>query len=481
MDHPVPVTGLSPAAVKFADPGAPPAVKMMAASGLAPLGPTDLLKVLYALAYDVDAAVSGKARETAAKLPDNICQSIEQIEDAAVIDGLSRLFLKREAAIGRALLNKKTADETVVFLASRVESERVLEIVFANEVRLLRCPQIIEALYLNPAARMSSVDRAVELAVRNGIELKGIPTFAEIKAAVLGEAEKKAAAFTAPPKGAAPAPVEEDLEFMSEGGGAEAGPAQGGKLDDFLSAVERGEKVSAEFFGGDRQEDDLEFMSEGEEADAGSFDGAKLDDFLGALERGEKVSATFFRGAPAEDDLEFLSVLTDETSRSLDGAKLDEILDAIESEKGTVEQHDEEAQKAKTIESSLARLSVSQKIRVATLGNANQRAVLVRDANKLVVLAVLKSPGVGDAEIIRFSQARSLPDEAVRLICSTREWTKSYQVKLNLVNNPKTPIQDALRFMTHLRPNDLRLIENSRDVSRAIVTSAKQLRSKRGG
>jgi len=125
-------------------------------------------------------------------------------------------------------------------------------------------------------------------------------------------------------------------------------------------------------------------------------------------------------------------------------------------------------------------MTVSQKIRVATLGNANQRAVLVRDANKLVVMAVLKSPGLGDSEVIRYSQARSLPEEAIRHIAQKREWTKLYQVKLNLVNNPRTPLQDALRFLTHLRPNDVRLLENSREVPRAICNAARQLRSKRG-
>lgn len=501
MDHPVPVSNPTPAAAKFLDPGAPPSVKMMAASGLAPLGPDDLLKVLYALAYDADPGVSAKARDTVAKLPDAICQRIEQIEDAPVIDGLSRLLLKREASIARILLNRSTADETVVFLASRIDSERILEIVFANEVRLLRCPQIIESLYLNPAARMSSVDRAVELAVRNGIELEGIPTFAEIKAAVLGETEKRAAAAKAKASPAAPAvapsaagaPVraprkapaapaddEGDLEFLSEGEGPAPAKVDGAKLDDLLGAMERGEKVTEEFFAAQPAEDDLEFLEEAGEEDAGAFDGARLDDFLSALERGEKVSAEFFRSAPAEGDLEFLSALGDEAARSLDGDRLDEILEAIERDKVSGDAQTEDQKAAKKLEQSLARLSVSQKIRVATLGNANQRAVLVRDANKLVVMAVLKSPGVGDAEVIRFSQARSLPDEAIRLITQTRDWTKLYQVKLNLVNNPKTPMQEALKFMTHLRPNDLRMIENSRDISRNIVNAARQLRQKRG-
>jgi hypothetical protein len=384
MEHPQPLTNLAPAAAKIADPAAPPQLKMMAASGLAPLGPADLLKVLYLFAYDPEPALSGKARETIERLPDNVCQAVEQLTEPAVIDGLAPLLIKRGPAVERILLNRATADETVAWMAGRVRSENVLEIIFANEERLLRCPQIIEALYLNVSARMSSVDRAVELAVRHGIELTGIPTFSEIKAAVLGTAAQK------------PLPVERKAD------------------------------------------------------------------------------------APADADLEFLSMLGDDLSHSLDEAKVDDILGAIERGELASSEHTEEHKHVAKMESSLSGLTISQKIRMATLGNANQRAILVRDANKLVVMAVLKSPGVGDSEVMRFSKARSLPEEAIRLISHTKEWTKLYQVKLNLVNNPRTPLQDALKFLTHLRPNDVRLLENSRDVPRAICNAARQLRSKRG-
>jgi hypothetical protein len=386
MDHPVPLSNLSPQAAKVVDPAAPAQLKMMAASGVAPFAPADLVKVLYALSYDRDATLSSRARDTLGKLPDNVVVStLDLALEAGVIDGLAHFLVKRDKAVERILLNRGTADETVAWLTGQIKSERMLEIVVANEERLLRCPQIIEALYLNAAARMSSVDRAIELAVRNGLTLDGIPTFAEIKAAVLGATAVK----------------EAQLEPL--------------------------------------RDDDQ----------------------------------------PVDEDLEFLSVLGDEVAQTLDGAKVDDILTAIErgelpSAAGVEEQH------VTKMEATLSGLSISQKIRIATLGNSNQRAVLVRDSNKLVVMAVLKSPGMGDSEIIRFSKARSLPEEAVRYIAHKRDWTKLYQVKLNLVNNPRTPMQDALQFLNHLRPHDVRMLESSRDVPRAIVTAAKQLRTKRG-
>ena len=68
----------------------------------------------------------------------------------------------------------------------------------ANEQRLLRHPAIIEALYLNKHVRMSTVDRAVELAARNGLDLKNIAIFSEIKAAIEGELIPEASEEPAP-------------------------------------------------------------------------------------------------------------------------------------------------------------------------------------------------------------------------------------------------------------------------------------------
>ncbi len=54
MEHPMPVEQLSAPVEKICGPSAPPQLKAMAASGLAPLGPKDLLTVLYFFAYDED-------------------------------------------------------------------------------------------------------------------------------------------------------------------------------------------------------------------------------------------------------------------------------------------------------------------------------------------------------------------------------------------------------------------------------------------
>jgi hypothetical protein len=52
-------------------------------------------------------------------------------------------------------------------------------------VRLLRCPALVETLYENKHARMSSVSRALELCIRNHVRLENVPGFDELAAALL--------------------------------------------------------------------------------------------------------------------------------------------------------------------------------------------------------------------------------------------------------------------------------------------------------
>jgi hypothetical protein len=362
---------LSPQVRKICAPDAPPQLKGMAAAGLAPLPPGDLVSALAILAQDQAPLLADKARGTLAGMPEAVLLgAIDQQLPAAVLGLLAGLLSGRDAALEKLILAPGLPDEAAVGLARDLRSERLLEVIAANEQRMLRCPRIIEALYFNKAARMSTVDRAVELAVRNGIELEGIPAFAEVKAALTGRRIDAAAE---------PAPT--DTLFT-------------GLLD--------GEELDAELV------DEVLETADGTRTERGGQE--------------EKISAT----------------LTD-----------------------------------------ISKLSVSHKVRLAMLGNATQRAVLVRDSNKMVIMAVLKAPSLGDNEVMRFTKARSLPEEAVRYICSRREWTKHYQVKVNLAMNPRTPLPEALKFLNHLRPNDLRTVERSRDVPQSIARAARNLREKR--
>ena len=125
------------------------------------------------------------------------------------------------------------------------------------------------------------------------------------------------------------------------------------------------------------------------------------------------------------------------------------------------------------------KLSVAEKIRLATLGNQFHRSILMRDANKIVAMAAIKGPGVSEMEIVRFSKNPQAPEEVLRYISHNREWVKLYQVKVNLTTNPKTPLALALKLLPHLRPKDLKFLSRSKNVAAALRTAAKARAAKK--
>lgn len=126
------------------------------------------------------------------------------------------------------------------------------------------------------------------------------------------------------------------------------------------------------------------------------------------------------------------------------------------------------------------RMSVMQKIKLARLGGKEARALLIKDRNRIVSSSVLGSPKLTETEVITFAQSRAIGDELLRIIAGNREWTKSYQIKLALSSNPKTPPPQAIKFLNYLQDKDLRMLMKSKDVSSNISTHARRILNKKG-
>ena len=132
------------------------------------------------------------------------------------------------------------------------------------------------------------------------------------------------------------------------------------------------------------------------------------------------------------------------------------------------------ADTTKSLFQSIQSMSVSEKLDLARKANKEARSILMRDSNKLVQLAVISSPKVTDGEVLLIASNRKINDEVLRHIANNREWMKNYQIKLALVNNPKTPLPIALREVSYLKQRDLVLIAKSRAISRPIANVAQQ-------
>jgi hypothetical protein len=132
-----------------------------------------------------------------------------------------------------------------------------------------------------------------------------------------------------------------------------------------------------------------------------------------------------------------------------------------------------------TLQARLAAMTITQRIRRAMLGTATERLLLVRDSNRLVASAAIKSPSIQENEVVRISASRSVSEDVLRTIAMDREWTRSYQIKLNLVQNPRTPFAFVAKLIPHLRESELKTLAKSKNVGGAVVSAAKQQLSRR--
>ena len=137
------------------------------------------------------------------------------------------------------------------------------------------------------------------------------------------------------------------------------------------------------------------------------------------------------------------------------------------------EEERNEAERISTVQR-LYRLTTAEKVLTALKGSREERAVLVRDPNRLVASAVLGSPRLTDAEIESFAGMKNVSDEVLRQIGNNREWTKRYGVLSSLVKNPRTPLAITLSMVSRLNPRDIKSLSSDRNVSEVLRRQAQK-------
>jgi hypothetical protein len=122
----------------------------------------------------------------------------------------------------------------------------------------------------------------------------------------------------------------------------------------------------------------------------------------------------------------------------------------------------------------LYRLNTADKVVTALKGNREERAVLIRDPNRIVATAVLGSPRVTESEIESFASMKNVSDEILRQIGAHKEWTRHYGVVASLVRNPRTPLAISLGMVSRLNPKDIKSLAVDRNVPEAIRKQAQR-------
>lgn len=353
---PITADFLPPQMRKHVDPAAPVPLRMMAAKGLVPLSPADLVGALFMLTFDADAGLRETAAKTAAGLPDRILSTALREESIAppVLAWSVRLFGGNDAYAEMLLLNASTPDEAVAGLAGSC-SVKLAELIGENQLRLLRHPDIVRQLVQNPNASGALVDRVCDFSVRSGLILEDVPQMHEARVRIFG-----------PEIAAQP---------------IDPGPTADEVMRDF--------GVSAEV---------AEAMEE-----------------TGRLNLTQRI----------------------------------------------------------------LKMSIAEKIKLATLGNKEARGMLLRDSNKLVAVAAIRSPRLTDAEVMAQANSRNAHEDVLRVVYTNKEWTKDYQVKLALVKNPKVPVAITMKFLTTLRESDVKDLAKNKNVSSGVQTLARRMMEKK--
>ncbi len=120
-------------------------------------------------------------------------------------------------------------------------------------------------------------------------------------------------------------------------------------------------------------------------------------------------------------------------------------------------------------------MGIGEKIKMALSGDKEWRSILVKDANKLVSGSVIKNPRITEAEILTLVKSGIQNDEIMRLICANKEWIKSYKIRKALIENNRTLVQNATRYLGTMSEKDLAYFAKSKNIASVISTLAKRM------
>ncbi|MDP8222300.1 MAG: hypothetical protein P9L99_02990 [Candidatus Lernaella stagnicola] len=138
----------------------------------------------------------------------------------------------------------------------------------------------------------------------------------------------------------------------------------------------------------------------------------------------------------------------------------------------TPENAEKQQKKTKSIMSRLAKLNMVDKLLLAMKGNREARRILLRNPNKIIQEAVLQNPRITIREVLAAVKEKTTPQNVVERICNNREWTRYYEVQLQLCCHPKTPMRFVFRALQRLNPRDVERLAFNRGVPGATRAQA---------
>jgi regulator of extracellular matrix RemA (YlzA/DUF370 family) len=158
------ITSSNPVVQAIISGSAPQPARLAAARGMLPLQQSDLLEVLVALTTSDDAQIASAASETLkAETPEDLLIAATAPYTAPnVLAYLATQGDGKQEIHEATILNTHTPDQALAKLAATTRHSALLELITINQQRLVRCPEIIDAILQNPACSGEAQRRARE-------------------------------------------------------------------------------------------------------------------------------------------------------------------------------------------------------------------------------------------------------------------------------------------------------------------------------
>ncbi|HQB09639.1 MAG TPA: hypothetical protein PLW37_07215, partial [bacterium] len=142
----------------------------------------------------------------------------------------------------------------------------------------------------------------------------------------------------------------------------------------------------------------------------------------------------------------------------------DEVFEGLNAEDMTVQR--------KSMMEMIKDMSMGQKVKLAMMGNMEVRKILIKDPRRQIAISVLANARITEKEIVSIAADAAVALDIIAYIAAVKSLSKSYQVKLALVNNPKTPLKTSMALLDVIRINDLKNIAKSRNIPNALKMKA---------
>lgn len=176
------------------------------------------------------------------------------------------------------------------------------------------------------------------------------------------------------------------------------------------------------------------------------------------------AEAAAFAAEPAAVDQTFEPILVedeeqDEAEPPALAAEGDEVLSA----------------KQLSIYALLKKMTMGQKVALATKGNREVRNLLIRENNRMLCLKVLENPRLGESDVEAYAKSTNISVDVLRGIANQKEWCKKYVIVKGLVFNPRAPIGVTLDLLKRLTLKDIEFLSKNRNVPDTVRNTARRI------